>query len=73
MSRFELETKYVTISQAEDEIEKLIEKSKKNRLALNLLTGKIYDNGDFKLSSKARGAALSEFVGSLELRKIADF
>jgi hypothetical protein len=69
MNHFEMKTNYESIEEAVEKVAQLIENSKKTLVAMNLLTGEIKLGGEFILSSKARGAAMSEFIGKIVQRE----
>lgn len=65
MKLYKVKLKVNSKKEAIKYLEQLLEKGNKQILAMNVLSGSIDENGNFIFSSKAKGAALSEFVGSV--------
>lgn len=65
MSKFQLKLKAQTIEEAIVLIQERLEKDKNGLLALNTLKGTIDNQGHFNLTSRARGAAFSQFEGQV--------
>lgn len=65
MSTFELKINAETVDEGVSLVKNRLEKDKGGVLALNTLKGKIDKQGHFSLTSRARGAAFSQFEGQV--------
>ncbi len=65
MSTFELKINADTVDEGVSLVKNRLEKDKGGVLALNTLKGKIDKQGHFNLTSRARGAAFSQFEGQV--------
>lgn len=69
MTEYNLKLKQKSIAEAREYIDALLENAKTSRLKRNVLIGYIDDDNNFSFSSRAKGSALTEFVGKMEMKE----